>query len=136
MKRVGTRCRNRDGIYNTIDLAVCKWVEKARGKGYAINTDVVMEKAIEFSKIFKVKDFSGSRSWLARLKKRRSISFKRLHCEAKSADVTSAEDYIQNRWPHVFLGYKPHEIFNFDEFGNFYKGMSTGTLAFNEQFQH
>ena len=34
MKRVGTRCRNRDGIYNTIDLAVCKWVEKAISRAF------------------------------------------------------------------------------------------------------
>ena len=47
IKRVGKRIRwNRDGIYNTIDSAVCKWVEKARGKGYAINANIVFFKLL------------------------------------------------------------------------------------------
>ena len=132
IKRTGKRIRSRDGIYKTIDSAVEKWVALARGRGFTINAEIVMEKADEFAKIFRIKEFSANTGWLHRFKRRTGISYIKTKGEAKSADFTSAKDYIENRWPQVSLGYKPHEIFNFDEFGNFYKGASTGTLAFND----
>ena len=43
-------------------------------------------------------------------------------------NIASAKDYIQNSI--VKIEYR--EIFNFDEFGNYYKDKSTRTLAFND----
>ena len=67
-----------------------------------------MAKVIELSKIFKGKYFSGSKSWLAQFQKTLCKSSKGLYREAKFADVTSAEDYIQHRWQQESLGFKPN----------------------------
>ena len=48
IKRVGNSFLNRDGIYKKNGSAVCKWVDKVKGKRYARNAVLVMDKANDF----------------------------------------------------------------------------------------
>uniref|UniRef100_H3AAR7 DDE-1 domain-containing protein n=1 Tax=Latimeria chalumnae TaxID=7897 RepID=H3AAR7_LATCH len=75
-----------------------------------------------------VQDFAYSKGWLANFKSRRGISHHRLHGEAASADVTAI---VAGRaeLQQTLAYYSPHDIYNFDETGLFYKLGPSGTLA-------
>ena len=74
-------------------------------------------------------DFQPNPSWLERLKKRENTSFQKLHGKKRAADTEGAESWTSQILPSIVEGYEPHNIFNADESGLFYKTTPTGSLV-------
>ena len=74
-------------------------------------------------------DFQANPSWLERLKRRQNVSFKKVHGEKRAADTEGHESWTSQILPSLVEGCEPHNIFNADESGLFYKTTPTGSLV-------
>ena len=69
-------------------------------------------------------DFEPTESWIRRMKKRNNISYKKAHGEKLSADAPAAKHFIDNDLPKLLERYHPDDIFNCDETGLYWRGIS------------
>ncbi|XP_064424711.1 tigger transposable element-derived protein 6-like [Latimeria chalumnae] len=108
--------------------ALFMWFTEVRGRGAAVNDEMLLEKGRVLGERLGVQDFAYSKGWLANFKSRRGISHHRLHGEASSADMTAI---VAGRaeLQQTLANYSPDDIYNFDETGLFYKLGPSGTLA-------
>ncbi|XP_064410192.1 tigger transposable element-derived protein 6-like [Latimeria chalumnae] len=108
--------------------ALFMWFTEVWGRGAAVNDEMLLEKGRVLGERLGVQDFAYSKGWLANFKSRRGINHHRLHGEAASADVTAI---VAGRaeLQQTLAYYSPHDIYNFDETGLFYKLGPSGTLA-------
>ena len=86
-----------------MDEAVKKWIKKSLDRGANFfSGPIVREKAEEFAKKLDVQgDWKASESWFSRFKKREGLVYKKLHGEAKNADVQQKENWIATVWPSL-----------------------------------
>ncbi|XP_064413042.1 tigger transposable element-derived protein 6-like [Latimeria chalumnae] len=108
--------------------ALFMWFTEVRGRGAAVNDEMLLEKGRVLGERLGVQDFAYSKGWLANFKSRRGISHHRLHGEAASADMTAI---VAGRaeLQQTLADYSPDDIYNFDGTGLFYKLGPSGTLA-------
>lgn len=73
--------------------------------------------------------------WLAGFKRRNNIAFKKVAGECKSVD-----DQVCKEWtdmlPYILEEYSPHDIYNADETGLFYKCLPDKTFTFKGEQCH
>ncbi|UYV67750.1 TIPRL [Cordylochernes scorpioides] len=81
--------RDRDGEFPEIEEALFRWIRQANAMKFAINGNILKEKAILLALKMGQDNFEASNGWLEKFKARRNIAFKRLHGEAGSVDANS-----------------------------------------------
>ncbi|XP_064413043.1 tigger transposable element-derived protein 6-like [Latimeria chalumnae] len=108
--------------------ALFMWFTEVRGRGAAVNDEMLLEKGRVLGERLGVQDFAYSKGCLANFKSRRGISHHRLHGEAASADMTAIMAG-RAELQQALADYSPDDIYNFDETGLFYKLGPSGTLA-------
>ena len=67
---------------------------------------------------------SFGEGWLRGFKSRYNIVFKKAHGEKAAADTVAAEEWIAEKWPELMAEFEPKQIFNADETGLFFRGLS------------
>ena len=78
----------------------------------------------------KKKDFSCSKSWIERFKKRHCITAGKIVGESASVDMNVVSDWFNTVWPDFRNNYDSKDIFNADETGLFYKLTPDKTLKY------
>ena len=120
--------RQRTGRHDNLENALFLWFHDVRAKGAVISDEMLIEKGKKFGEDLYIQDFSYSRGWLQRFKKRHTISFHKSHGEADSANpVIVAEGRLQLK--EDLKDYNPNDIYNMDETGLFYRLQPNSTLA-------
>ena len=120
------RARQSTGV--DVETALLCSFRQMRGENVPINGPMLLEKAHSLA-IQLNSDFQPNSSWLERLKKRENISFQKIHGEKRAADTEGAESWTSQILTSIVEGYEPHNIFNVDESGLFYKATPTGSLV-------
>lgn len=96
---------------------------------------VLKEKAKAFAKDLNIPNFSASEGWLTNFKKRNDIVFKKICGESASVNVDVCLDW-EKKLETLTENYEPHNIFNTDETGLFFKCLPDKTFTFKDEKCH
>ena len=109
-----------------------EWIKQSLDRGADfLSGQLVHQKAEEFAKKLDVQSsWKGSEGWFSRFKKREGLVHKKLHGEAKDADVQQRENWIVSVWPSLWKQYDKENIFNADETGIYFCAMPDSMLTF------
>lgn len=143
-KRVVTS-RNKFIVKTESALAV--WISDSRKKAIPLDSLVIREKARQLYQRFTadepqpgpssatIMDFTASKGWFEKFKKRYHLKKVALHGEAASADQPAAEDYVNNTFRKILEEgqYQQEQVFNMDETGLFWKRMPSRTFIFKDE---
>jgi transposase-like protein len=120
-----------------LDKKMLNFFAAQRDKSVALEGPVLLFQAQKYNKELHQDegkdDFSVSRGWLHRWKKRHGIALLKQHGESRSADIQAAEDFIPEFQQFVEENnLSPHQIYNCDETGLSFKIQPDRTLAFKD----
>ena len=114
------------------------WVEDQTHRNMPLSQAIVQAKARSLWEAVKeegsTEEFSASRGWFDRFRKRASLHSVRIQGEAASADTVAAEEY-----PAILAdivkekGFSPQQVYNIDETGLFWKKMPSRTYIAQEE---
>ena len=108
--------------YVEVNEALYKWFCIACTKNIFPGGPKLMEKAKEIADKLGKPNFTGSRGWLDKWKKRFNV--KQLKFCGESGDVEGATvDSWKERLPEIVSGYKKDDIWNMDETGLFWRAL-------------
>lgn len=128
-----SRKRKRLGKAEDVEGALLDWFKNARLKKIPISRGILSEKAEHFAQMMGVENFTPSNGWLTRWKQRNNIVFRKLHGEKQNADFDAANYWKTNILPDLLKDYDPHQIFNTDETGLFYRALPQHTHMFKTE---
>ena len=111
-----------------LEAALNMWMTNALTHNVAISDDILLTKAKKLGKELDVTEFSYSRGWLARFKKRHGVSQREKHGESASADADAAAEG-RVKLNQILKDYSLRDIFSFEETGLFYRLEPNKTLA-------
>ena len=114
------RKRFSSGKDHEIEEKLFAWFQEKRRQGVLMSGPVLIAKAKSLS------DDGGTfgEGWLRGFKDRYNIVFKKAHGEKAAADNVAAEEWIAERWPELAAEFDPKDIWNADETGLFFRGLS------------
>lgn len=121
--------RARTTKHTKIEEALLKWFKYQRTNNVPISGPILQQKANDFAQRFG-EDFVCSSSWIQRFRARHGIVGGKMSGEAASVDNGVVEEWISQKWPTLYEGYGPDDIFNADETGLFYNMTPDRTLKF------
>ena len=124
-----SRKRQRDAKSADVDKALAEWFDAALAKGQVLTGPILLAKASEFAVKLDDTEFKASEGFLYRWKKRRSIVYKRACGEKASADVKSAEQWIETELPKLLEEYEADNVYNADETDLYYRATPDGSLC-------
>ncbi|XP_037811648.1 tigger transposable element-derived protein 6-like [Lucilia sericata] len=127
--------RMRFAEYEDVEQCVSKWFKQCRNQNIPLGGNTIKTKAEEFAGLLGHKDFKASNGWLDNFKKRHDIGFRKV-----SGESASVSDKVCSDWkkllPSLLAEYEPHNIFNADETGLFFKCAPDRTMAFKSEKCH
>ena len=124
------RQRIKEGTYVQVNLACFKWLLLQRSENIPIQIHgkIIREKALEFAKELNLEKFQASDGWLHSWKARYNISLKEVSGESKSVTREMTAAWNETSLPTILSRYELKDIYNADDFGLFYQGLSKKTL--------
>ena len=124
------RQRIKEGTYVQVNLACFKWLLLQRSENIPIQIHgkIIREKALEFAKELNLEKFQASDGWLHSWKARYNISLKEVSGESKSVTREMTAASKETSLPTILSRYELKDIYNADDFGLFYQGLSKKTL--------
>ena len=124
------RQRIKEGTYVQVNLACFKWLLLQRSENIPIQIHgkIIREKALEFAKELNLEKFQASDGWLHSWKARYNISLKEVSGESKSVTREMTAAWKETSLPTILSRYELKDIYNADDFGLFYQGLSKKTL--------
>ena len=124
------RQRIKEGTYVQVNLACFKWLLLQRSENIPIQIlgKIIREKALEFAKELNLEKFQASDGWLHSWKARYNILFKEVSGESKSVTREMTAAWKETSLPTILSRYELKDIYNADDFGLFYQGLSKKTL--------
>lgn len=128
--------RNKPLMDERLEECLIVFVRQARAMKIPISGPIVREKARQFASSIGLQNFKASNGWLIKFMKRHNISFKKLCGESASVDTTVTDDWKEHTLPKIIEDYEPHNIFNADETGLFYKCLPDKTYALKSESCH
>lgn len=130
--KMSGRKRHRDAQHPELEDALVDWFRIMRTKGVQLSGPLLLEKASKIATSIGLLDFKASIGWLDGWKKRHCIQFRKEHGEKRSADVVSAEKWVETSLPSLSEKYAPEDIYNGDECALFYRATPNGSLCFSK----
>nr|XP_061813016.1 tigger transposable element-derived protein 1-like [Nerophis lumbriciformis] len=142
-KGVSVLSKQRSQAIEDVEKLLLIWINEKQLAGDSVSEGIIGEKARQLhSDIIKrqpgnsssIDDFKASHGWFEKFKRRTGIHSVIRHGEAASSDDKAAEAYKE-----LFLkmveeeGYVPHQVFNADETGLFWKKMPNRTFITQEE---
>lgn len=113
-----------------LEEALLKWMKVQRSLNFPISGPLLKVQAEKFAEQLGYSSFVCSNGFLDRFKNRNGITFGKICGEAKSANTTDIETWLNEKWPVIREGYADDEIYNADETGVFYNVTPQHTLKF------
>lgn len=107
--------------------ARCEWYQKARIKNIPV-TGPMCKKAKRAREEHEASEITASNGWLDRFKKMFDIKSKVISCEAGGVREETVTSWHE-RFPDIFCGYSPENIFSMDETGQFFRTLPNRSLA-------
>ncbi|XP_040194034.1 tigger transposable element-derived protein 1-like [Rana temporaria] len=132
-----TTIRKRDSIVADMERLLILWIENQTTRHVPVNQAIIQTKALSLFNDLKAKkgetakdaEFSASRGWFDRFKKRSNLHNIKIQGEAAAADHKAAESYPRELAKIIQDGgYSMDQIFNVDETGLFWKKMPARTF--------
>ena len=120
--------RIKEGTYKQVNLACYKWLLIHRSENIPINGTILQEKVLGFAKQLNIEKFQPSDGWLHAFKTRYNILFREVSGESRSVTPKMTNALNEISLPTILLRYKLKDIYNADELGCFYQGLSKKTL--------
>lgn len=128
---VNVNCkRMKKSAHEELDKGLLQWFTQKREDNVPLSGPILQCKASEMGSKIEKKDFTCSRSWIERFKKRHCISAGKVVGESASVDMNVVSDWFCTIWPDLRNNYDSNDIFNADETGLFYKLTPDKTLKF------
>ncbi|XP_050308745.1 tigger transposable element-derived protein 6-like [Anthonomus grandis grandis] len=115
-----------------IDKTCFDWFVKARSQSIPISGPLVKMKAKEIAITLGYNNFSASDGWLQKWRKRHSVSFKCISCEAAAVNQVDVSQFLE-KLLSMLLGYKPEDVYNADENGLFFAHCPTKLCPFKKR---
>ena len=126
-----SRKRARKAQDPALDKAVFDWFTAQKAAGKPVSGPCIQTQALKFKSLEGQEEYSCSKGWIHRWKKRHGIKGVKICGEARSADIAAAEAFLPKLQEWVEEGsYSPEQIYNTDETGLNYKQMPDRPLAF------
>ena len=116
--------RLRKGKAPEVDTA--QWFGTATSKGQKLSGSVLKEKAEDLAKKLGHTNFVAKEGWLSRRKAR----CQQAHGEKGSADIKSDEEWTSTILPGLLEEYRPNEVYNADETGQYYRATPDGSFCY------
>lgn len=105
------------GKYEELEKFLLQWFHQAQSLQLPTNGVELTEKAQEIVKELQIKDFTGASERVERFKTRYSL----IYCQI-CGEVESINEEDATSWKEIVLkNFSPHDVFNADEFGLFFK---------------
>lgn len=111
---------NRKGKYHDINKKVLKFIKELNTNNIPLSLFSIRMYALKATEKLKIFDFRASNGWFHRLKKKYKFSNVKIIGESASADMLSAEEFINNI-QQLLHDFKQEDIYNCDETGLFWK---------------
>ena len=111
-----------DNGHVEIDGLTLAWFRSVRDKNIPISVPLIQGKTLFFARSLGIADFKASNGWLARFKLRHQITGAKVCGESAIVSERTVDDW-KTRLPEIPKGYEPHDIFNFDKSGFFYRAL-------------
>ncbi|XP_071053644.1 tigger transposable element-derived protein 1-like [Onthophagus taurus] len=135
----GTRIRS--NVMEEIEGTLKVWLDSQLHRNIPLSLSAIQQKAKEiYSELRKKMDenatdtFNASWGWFRRFKIRANLIKVKLIGEAASTDSNAASEFIATLKAIVHDGnYSPHQIFNVDETGLFWKNMPSNTYITKDE---
>jgi hypothetical protein len=106
-----------------------EWFVRQRSKRIPISGPILQEYALKVAvELGDTSGFRASNGWLDRFKSRYNIQFRIISGEAASVNSETVEDWT-SRLPVILQNYDPHDVYNCDETGLFFKLMPDRTFV-------
>ena len=121
--------RMRAGKEPEVEEALKLWFTNAREKDARVSGPLMRMKSEDLDKKMGKEGFTASTGWVHRWKKHESIVYKRLHREAKDADIAGAESWIKNVFPKMLDEFSTDKIYNCDETALYFRALPQHTYA-------
>ncbi|XP_021695375.1 tigger transposable element-derived protein 4-like [Aedes aegypti] len=112
------------------------FVNQARASNLPLSGAIIQEKARAFATQLQLPEFKGSSGWLTKFVKRQKLSFKKICGESAAVDTEMTDEWVNSTLPGLIDEYEPHNIFNADETGLFYKCLPDKTFTFQKESCH
>lgn len=112
------------------------FVNQARASNLPLSGAIIQEKARAFATQLQLPEFKGSSGWLTKFVKRQKLSFKKICGESAAVDTEMTDEWMNSTLPGLIDEYEPHNIFNADETGLFYKCLPDKTFTFQKESFH
>ena len=125
-----TRKKVKKSAHEGLDKGLLQWFNQKRNDNIPLSGSILQEKASEMGSKIEKKDFSCSKSWIERFKKRHCITAGKIVGESASVDMNVVSDWFNTVWPDFRNNYDSKDIFNADETGLFYKLTPDKTLKY------
>ena len=131
----GNKFRMKQADFPDVEKCLVKWFTETGDKSVPLGGLALQKQAKKFALSLGHNNFNASQGWLANFKKRYEIVGKAICGESGSVDDAVCEEWNKNL-PTIILSYAPHEIYNADETGLFYKCLPNKTLEFKSKPCH
>lgn len=119
-----------------LEKCLTKWMKQCNSRNMPNNDILLKEKARSFGEMQDVGDtFTPSSGWLEGCKKRHDIVLRVICGEIKKVDQIITSQWIKDL-PNIVQGYFPHDVFNADETGLFFKCLLNKTYILKVQECH
>ncbi|XP_046684859.1 tigger transposable element-derived protein 6-like [Homalodisca vitripennis] len=132
---VAGRKRTTKGEYPRLEECLVTWLRQCRDKNVPVGGSLLKEKAKAYAKELGIPSFAASGGWLTNFKKRNGIFFKKVCGESASVSDSVCSDW-RAELSRLTESYEPHNIFNTDETGLFFKCMPDKTITFKDEKCH
>lgn len=110
--------------YGSLEEALLSWFKQACATTVNFHGSIVCQKAREIDDRLGITDFAASNGWINHFWKRHGIAYRTVSGEAASVNLETVNDWKAT--PSVIIvGYKPHDIYNADEMGLFFRVQSS-----------
>lgn len=131
--------KDRKTLHNSknkdLDEVLMEWIRQRRAEKIPLNRALIMEQAKVFHKHMELEtgcDYSSG--WFNKFKKRHGLKILSISGDKASADVESAEDFVEEFTALMSdEGYSPELVYNADETGLFWKYISRKTYVTPEE---
>ena len=121
--------------YEDVEQCLSKWFTQCRNQNIPLGGPMVKTKAEQFAARLGHNDFKASNGWVDNFIKRHDIGFRKV-----SGESASVSDEVCSEWkallPSLLAEYEPHNIFNADETGLFFKCAPLRRMAFKSEKCH
>ncbi|CAM4832924.1 unnamed protein product [Rotaria magnacalcarata] len=121
----------RDEISQQVDQQVYEWFVEQRSKNIPISGPLLQERARQIRQQLGgavAGDFKASNGWLEKFQIRHNIHYRVISGESASVDLTTVEEW-KKRLPLRIDQYDPHDVYNADETGLFFKALPDRSLV-------